>query len=79
MGLSVLRRVDSDGSGDLDVIEFQEALRRMGQDLTPNQVILPTAHGVSNEGGVLPSWFPCRLFLGPGSGLRLVGTASARR
>ena len=38
MGLSVLRRVDSDGSGDLDVIEFQEALRRMGQDLTPNQV-----------------------------------------
>ena len=38
MVLSVLRRVDSDGSGDLDVIEFQEALRRMGQDLTPNQV-----------------------------------------
>ena len=40
------------------------------------QVILPTAAGVSNEGG-LGSLAGC--FLALGSGLRLVGTASPRR
>jgi calmodulin len=34
----IFARVDSDGSGDLDVLEFQEALSRMGQELTPDQV-----------------------------------------
>ena len=35
-------------------------------DVPEIQVILPTAPAVSNEGGGLPSWSPCRLFLGPG-------------
>ena len=48
------------------------------------KVILPTAPGVSSEGGVLPSWFPCRLFLGPGFRLgarwnRLVETVKTRK
>ena len=43
------------------------------------QVILPTAPGVSNEGGVLPSWSWRRRFLALGSGLGLVGTVSSRR
>lgn len=34
----IFSRVDSDGSGDLDVLEFQEALSKMGQELTPDQV-----------------------------------------
>ena len=41
------------------------------------QVILPTAPGVSNEGGSPPLKGGC--FLALGSGLRLVGTVSARR
>ena len=40
----IFSRVDSDGTGDLDVLEFQEALRRMGQNLTPDQV-----HEIMNE------------------------------
>ena len=31
-------RVDRDGSGDLDVVELQEALRKMGQDLSELEV-----------------------------------------
>lgn len=34
----VFARVDSDGSGDLDIDEFQEAMRTMGQALTPLEV-----------------------------------------
>ena len=30
-------RVDADGSGELDLLEFQESMRRMGQNLSPNQ------------------------------------------
>lgn len=33
----IFARVDSDGTGDLDIVEFQETLRRMGQQLTPDQ------------------------------------------
>jgi hypothetical protein len=33
----VFSRVDVDGSGELDVLEFQESMRRMGQSLTSNQ------------------------------------------
>lgn len=34
----IFARVDADGTGVLDVFEFQEALLRMGQELTPEQV-----------------------------------------
>ena len=33
----VFSRVDADGSGELDLLEFQESMRRMGQNLSPNQ------------------------------------------
>jgi Ca2+-binding EF-hand superfamily protein len=33
----IFSRVDTDGSGELDLLEFQESMRRMGQNLTPNQ------------------------------------------
>ena len=33
----IFSRVDVDGSGELDVLEFQESMRRMGQNLSPNQ------------------------------------------
>ena len=33
----VFSRVDTDGSGELDLLEFQESMRRMGQSLSPNQ------------------------------------------
>eukprot|EP01043_Picozoa_sp_COSAG02_P024092 COSAG02_NODE_1306_length_13342_cov_5.305822_3_plen_1617_part_00 len=33
----IFSRVDTDGSGELDLLEFQESMRRMGQSLSPNQ------------------------------------------
>ena len=33
----IFSRVDTDGSGELDLLEFQESMRRMGQHLTSNQ------------------------------------------
>ena len=46
----------------------------------PIQLILPTAPGVSNEGGSSPLLVPfAGCFLALGFGLRLVGTASASR
>ena len=44
-----------------------------------NQVILPPAPGLSNEGGSSPLLALAGCFLGLGSGLGLVGTVSARR
>ena len=44
-----------------------------------NQVILPPAPGLSNEGRSSPLLALAGCFLGLGSGLGLVGTASARR
>ena len=50
-------------------------------DISPSkQVILPTAPGVSNEGGEFsPLGSLARCFLALDSGLGLVGTASSRR
>lgn len=33
----IFSRVDADSSGELDLLEFQESMRRMGQNLTSNQ------------------------------------------
>lgn len=35
----IFSRVDVDGSGELDLIEFQESMRKMGQNLTSNEAV----------------------------------------
>ena len=65
--------------------ESQRLLEQLGKEFeTSKQVILPTASGVSNEGGSSPLLAPCRLFLGPGLRLgarwnRLVETVKTRK
>jgi Ca2+-binding EF-hand superfamily protein len=48
----VFSRVDADGSGDLDVIELQAALLKMGQDLSELEVEEVLSE-LSSEGGAL--------------------------
>ena len=77
-GLSAILRQEPDSAFAV----AQQRLQQQAHELSAlqNQVILPPLHlGVERRAEIGGSWPSCRRFLALGSGLRLVGTASARR
>ena len=59
--------------------ELVDILSAQAMEVRTNQLILPPAPGVSNEGRSSPLLALAGCFLALGSGLGLVGTASSRR